>query len=87
MSRASFHCRARASKSSIFCLMIEKSPPAEKICPAPVMIAALTLASRSTSRQISPSSACNAWSVVFMRPFSIVMRRTLACGRSNLSRV
>src|SRR5215813_501319 len=48
--------------------MIEKSPPAENIPPAPVRIAALTLASLSTSRQISASSPWRISSVVFMRP-------------------
>jgi hypothetical protein len=42
MSRASFHCRARAAKSSIFPWMIAKSPPAENTLSAPVRIAALT---------------------------------------------
>ena len=49
MSRASFHCRARASKSSMFRWIMAKSPPAENTLPAPVITAALTVGSRSTS--------------------------------------
>ena len=36
---------------------------------------------------VDRDASVNASSVVFMRPFSIVMRRTFGCGRSNLSRV
>ncbi len=87
MSRASFQTRARDSGSAMFCSIIAKSPPAENILPAPVMMTALTEGSRSTSRQISASSACMSASAVFIRPLSIVIRSTFSAGRSNFRRV
>ncbi len=87
MSRASFQPRARTLKSRMISPIIAKSPPAENMVPAPVMIAALTVGSASTSRQISPSSACIAASAVFMRPLLMAIRSTLGCGRSKTRRV
>jgi hypothetical protein len=86
MSRASRHVRVRTSKFSMTSRTIPKSPPAEKVLPAPVMMAQFTLSSASRSRQIRTSSACMAASAVFIRPLSMVMRSTRGCGRSKRSR-
>ena len=85
MSRASFQTRARVSKSAMIPSIIAKSPPAEKYSPAPVMMAAFTLGSASTSRQMVESSVCIAPSVAFSLPLAIVIRSTRGCGRSNRS--
>jgi hypothetical protein len=86
MSRASRHARVRASKLSMISRTMAKSPPAEKVLPAPVMMAQFTLSSASTSRQTRTSSACIAASAVFIRPLSMVMRSTRGCGRSKRRR-